>query len=133
MQTDLEKAEDWASRETVSCVDLSTGDLVLSTGRTCLSTDGIIPVDRCTQTERMEFERTQTEISTFDHHWVEKKEVVPFGISWHDVELEISLKHSGLLEEMIRPINTILSEIKRQSIKSSQIRIRFKRLPKHNR
>ncbi|MQL71582.1 hypothetical protein Taro_003922 [Colocasia esculenta] len=31
MQTDLQKAEDWASRETVSCVDLSTDDLVFST------------------------------------------------------------------------------------------------------
>ncbi|MQL87895.1 hypothetical protein Taro_020450 [Colocasia esculenta] len=31
MQTDLQKAEDWASREIVSCVDLSTDDLVLST------------------------------------------------------------------------------------------------------
>ncbi|MQL68286.1 hypothetical protein Taro_000570 [Colocasia esculenta] len=120
IQRDLQKAEDWASRETISCVDLSTDDLgedvcrqmefVLSTDvhrlkewssgghKLRLSVDGWVEIGRQ---------------STFDHPWVKKKGVVPFDISWHDVELEISLKHSGLLEEMIRPINKILSEIKR--------------------
>ncbi|MQL87554.1 hypothetical protein Taro_020098 [Colocasia esculenta] len=33
--TDLQKTEDWAFRETIPCVDLSTGDLSLSTGTPC--------------------------------------------------------------------------------------------------
>ncbi|MQL98205.1 hypothetical protein Taro_030909 [Colocasia esculenta] len=50
MQTDLQKAEDWASRETVSCVDLSTSDLVLSTVPAALAGEGlVIPTGPCSQ------------------------------------------------------------------------------------
>ncbi|MQL88548.1 hypothetical protein Taro_021112 [Colocasia esculenta] len=61
MQTDLQKVEDWASRETVSYVDLSTGNLVLSTG-TNISCKG--SVDTMVQSKGRNVKKRSSSVDT---------------------------------------------------------------------